>query len=241
MGMVIITMIVLVGASVPALRLTTQALGNVGVTVLARASLLFEIPPYGHRFVTLSRRGITVSIRERKMTILIRSVAAMLLVLAVQAEAYDQIFKVKEGLMIRNPYYGDQGIISIRVYGDYVNAYSKDKYDKQYNDKLFTITPGVAPYREFIFDILEKGRFVILPNQTGKIEDLRIIYKEKKYSFLEAVRYLNDKDLCGLAMECPSSEMAEKQGRRTTAPGTEGPLERASARKVDYMTRVNIF
>ncbi|MCK0153113.1 hypothetical protein MWU49_05325 [Alcanivorax sp. S6407] len=167
--------------------------------------------------------------------------AGLLLFVATNAVAYDQIFKTSDGLMIRNPYYGDQGILSIRVYGDNVSAYSKDQHDKQYNDKLFTITPEVAPYREFIFDILEKGRFVILPNQTGKIEDLRIIYKEKKYSFLEAVRYLSENDLCGLAMECPSSKVAAKQGRQTTAPGTEGPLERADARKVDYMTRVNIF
>lgn len=175
------------------------------------------------------------------MGIFIKGLAAALLFCTAHAYAYDQIFKTSEGLMIRNPHYGDQGIISIRVYGDTVNAYSKDKYGDQYNDVLFEITPKVARYKEFILDILEKGRFVILPNKTGKIEDLRIIYKGKKYSFYEGVRYLSENDACGLDMECPTSKVAAKQGRKTTAPGTEGPLERADAREVDYMTRINIF
>lgn len=172
---------------------------------------------------------------------MIQLVVAMLLFVATNVFAYQQIFKVTEGLKIRTQYYGDQPVLSIRVYGDTVSAYSKGPNGKHYNDTLFKVTPDIEPYKEFMFDILEKGRFVILPNRTDKIEDLRIIYKEKKYSFLEAARYLSENDVCGLAMPCPTSEAAARQGRKTTAPGTEGPLERADARKVDYMTRVNIF
>ncbi|MQX53301.1 hypothetical protein [Alcanivorax sediminis] len=103
------------------------------------------------------------------------------------------------------------------------------------------MTPETEPHKEFMFDILEKVRFVILPNQTGRIQELRIIYKDKKYSFLEAALYLSRIDQCGLGMACPTSNVAAGEGRNTTAPGTEGPLERADAREVDYMTRVNIF
>lgn len=163
------------------------------------------------------------------------------LFITLNAFAYQQIFATTGDLSIKNPYYGNQKVLSIRVYGDTVSAYSKDKQGKQYNDTLFKITKEYEPYKEFIFDILEKGDFVVLPNRTGKIEDLELIYKGKKYSFLEAALYLNKQDACGLGMECPTSSVAVNDGRRTTAPGTKGPLKRASARKVDYMTRVNIF
>ncbi len=175
------------------------------------------------------------------MRFFIRVSVILLLLAAGNAFAYQQIFKVTEGLAIRSPYYGDQPVISIRVYGDSVSAYSKDVNGQEYNDVLFKVTPETEAHKEFMFDILEKGRFVILPNQTGRIEDLRIIYKDKKYSFLEAALYLSRTDQCGLGMACPTSNVAAGEGRNTTAPGTEGPLERADAREVDYMTRVNIF
>ncbi len=174
------------------------------------------------------------------MTIFIRFIAVLLLFVATNAFSYQQIFRASDGLKIRSPYYGDQSVISIRVYGDTVSAYSKDEHGKDYNDVLFKVTPETEAYKEFFFDILERGHFVILPNQTGKIEDLQIIYKGKKYRFYEAARYLNETDQCGLGMQCPTSETAASQGRKTTAAGTQGPLNREEA-KEDYMTRVNIF
>lgn len=163
------------------------------------------------------------------------------LFITLNAFSYDQIFATTGDLKIRGPYYGDQEILSIRVYGDTVSAYSKNRHGRQYNDVLFKITEEYQPYKEFMLDILEKGDFVVLPNSSGKIEDLRLMYKGKKYSFLEAALYLNNKDLCGLGMDCPTSSVAVNDGRRTTTPGTKGPLRRSSARDVDYMTRVNIF
>ncbi|MGI4992315.1 hypothetical protein ACRXCV_06775 [Halobacteriovorax sp. GFR7] len=173
------------------------------------------------------------------MKTLIKSI--LVLFVALNSFAYQQIFATSGDLKIRTKYHGDQDIRSIRIFGDTVSAYSKDTNGRDYNDVLFKITKEYAQYKEFLFDILEKGDFVILPNKTGKIEDLEIIYNGKKYSFIEAALFLNRKDLCGLGMECPTSNAAINDGRRTTAPGTQGPLRRADARKVDYMTRVNIF
>ncbi|WP_323753587.1 hypothetical protein [Marinobacter sp.] len=168
----------------------------------------------------------------------IKAAMILLLIFSANTYAYDQIFKVSEGLKIRSPYYGDQPIISIRVHGDTVSAFSKDKFGKDYNDTLFKLTEKTEALKEFFFDILEKGQFVILPNSSGALEDLRIIYKGKKYSFYEAATYLSENDSCGLDMQCPTSDAAARQGRNTTAPGTKGPLERADATKVDYMTRI---
>lgn len=153
----------------------------------------------------------------------------------------DQIFGTTDHLKVQNEYYGERKVISIRVYGDKVSAYYKDPNGKSWNDTLFKFTSKSEPYKEFIFDVLEHGRFTLIPPMTHDIEDLELIYKNKKYSFYEAIKYLSKTDQCGLGIvRCPSSDVAKQQGRNTTAPNTEGPFDRKEA-KGDYMTRVNIF
>lgn len=172
------------------------------------------------------------------MKALIKSI--LVLFIAFNSSAYWQIFGTSSELKVKNEYYGDRKVISIRVNDNKVSAYYKDSNGKSWNDTLFRITPESEPYKEFMLDILEKGQYTLIPGKNGKLEELIIVYRGKKYSFYEAALYLSKTDQCGLGMVCPTSNVAVNDGRRTTTPNTAGPLERREA-KDDYMTRVNIF
>lgn len=172
------------------------------------------------------------------MKSLIKSILVMFV--AFYAFSYAQIFGTSGSLKIRNEYYGDLDVISIRVVDNTVYAYYKDSAGKHWNHTLFKLTAESEPYKEFLLDVLEKGKFTLIPSKTDKLEELKLIYKGRTFDFFGAALFLNFNDKCGLGMQCPTSNVAINDGRRTTTPGTKGPLRRSRA-KDDYLTRVNIF
>lgn len=132
-------------------------------------------------------------------------------------------------------------VISIWVTNDRVQATTTDKNGRDTSYTLFQFDKKYEKYKEFFLDTFEKGAFDIYPNRSGKIEDLYIKYKGRKQKFLDVAIVLAVKDECGLGMSCRKSDRSQaaiNDGRRTTTPGTVGPLKRREA-KEDPMSRIN--